>query len=213
MIEVNEEINAVARTVGSRMLPAGQARVVTLSRMYATDLDDLWDACTSPERIPRWFLPVTGELKVGGHYQLEGHAGGTIERCDPPHGFDATWEYGGEVSRIAVRLSAQPDGGTQFHLEHVASVDDERWAEFGPGAVGIGWELSLLGLSQHVRPGPEADKVAGPQAGALWAASEDGKRYLALSSERWATASIAAGTDEAAARAAADRTTAFYTGS
>jgi uncharacterized protein YndB with AHSA1/START domain len=56
--------------------------------------------CTNPERIPRWFLPVSGELKEGGRYQLEGNAGGTITRCDPPHGFDATWEMGSDMSWI-----------------------------------------------------------------------------------------------------------------
>ena len=210
MIDVNEDINAVARTVGTRTLEAGEARVLTVSRTYRTDLDDLWDACTNIERIPRWFLPITGELKVGGHYQFEGNANGTIERCDPPTGFNATWEFGGEVSWIEVRLSAQPDGSTRFLLEHVASVDDERWAEFGPGAVGVGWELGLLGLSQYLEAG--ADAIAGPEAGMAWAGSEDGKRFMALSSAGWGTASIAAGTDEAAARAAAERTTAFYTG-
>ena len=34
-----------------------------------------------------------------------------------------------------------PTGGTRLELEHIAHVDDERWAEFGPGAVGIGWDL------------------------------------------------------------------------
>ncbi|MGH3231659.1 MAG: SRPBCC domain-containing protein, partial [Streptosporangiaceae bacterium] len=92
MIDVTEQISAVRREVGGRMLEAGQARVITVSRSYPAELTDVWDACTSPERIPRWFLPVSGELKEGGRYQLGGNAGGTITRCDPPYGFDATWE-------------------------------------------------------------------------------------------------------------------------
>jgi hypothetical protein len=65
-------------------------------------------------------------------------------------------------------------------------------------------------LAQHLEPG--SDGIAGPEAGMVWAASEDGKRLMALSSQGWGEASIAGGTDEAAARAAAERTTAFYTG-
>jgi hypothetical protein len=42
-------------------------------------------------------------------------------------------------------------------------------------------------------------------------ASEEGRQFMTLSSERWYEASVAAGTDRAAARAAADRTTAAYT--
>ena len=206
-VDVAHEINAVRRTVGSRVLEAGTARTVTLSRTYDADLDEVWDACTNPERIPRWFLPVTGELRLGGRYQLEGNAGGTVERCDPPKGFAATWEYGGEVSWIEVRLSTDPSGGTTFELEHTAAVDDQRWDEFGPGAVGIGWDLGLIGLGLHLESGQAVD----PQEGAAWTVSEQGKRYITLSSERWCAASIAAGTDEAGAKAAADRTTAAYT--
>jgi uncharacterized protein YndB with AHSA1/START domain len=210
VIDVSEQISAIERTIGSRTLPAGEARVMTLGRTYRTGLEDLWNACTDPDRIARWFLPVSGELKVGGHYQLEGNAGGTIERCDPPHGFDATWEYGNEVSWITVRLRAQSGGGTRFELEHVAHVDDERWSEFGPGATGVGWDLSLLGLAQFLEPG--SDGIYGPGAGAAWAEASEGKQFMALSSQAWAEASIAAGTEEAAARSAAERTTAFYTG-
>jgi uncharacterized protein YndB with AHSA1/START domain len=82
------------------------------------------DVCTRPERIPRWFLRVLGDLRVGGYYQLEGNAGGKIERCDPPNGFTATWECGGSVSWIEVRLSVEADGRTRFELNHVGLVDE-----------------------------------------------------------------------------------------
>ena len=81
MIEVAEEISAVRRQVSGRVLEAGEARVITVSRGYPAELADVWDACTNPERIPRWFLPVSGELKEGGRYQLDGNAGGIITRC------------------------------------------------------------------------------------------------------------------------------------
>jgi uncharacterized protein YndB with AHSA1/START domain len=50
---------------------------VTITQVYAAPVEDVWDACTNPARIPRWFLPVSGELRLGGRYQLEGNAGGT----------------------------------------------------------------------------------------------------------------------------------------
>ena len=206
MIDVTQQINAVQRQVGTRVLEAGEARTVTLSQSYDAAVEDVWDACTNPERIPRWFLPITGELKVGGRYQLQGNAGGTIERCDPPTSFAATWEFGGQVSWIEVRLVAEP-GGTRLVLEHIAPVD-ERWAEFGPGAVGIGWDMGLVGLAKHLSSGQSVDRGEG----AAWAASADGRRFMSLSSQRWCDASIAAGTNEAGARAAADRTIAAYTG-
>jgi uncharacterized protein YndB with AHSA1/START domain len=207
MIDVDHQINSAQRQVGSRLLEAGEARTVTIVRTYDADIDDVWDACTNPERIPRWFLPVSGELRLHGRYQLEGNAGGVIERCDPPNGFAATWEYGGEISWIEVRLVGESGGRTRFQLEHIARVEDERWAEFGPGAVGVGWDLGLLGLSMHLDSGEAVD----PAEVAAWTASDDGKRFVTLSSRTWGDASIAAGTDRAAAAAARDRTTAAYT--
>ena len=208
MIDVTEAISAVRREVSGRTLEAGEARVVTLSRSYPAGLADVWDACTSPERIARWFLPVTGELKEGGRYQLAGNAGGTVTRCDPPHGFDATWEMSGDVSWIELRLTAEGDGRTLFRLDHIAHVADERWAQFGPGAVGVGWESGLIGLFLHLTTGRAVD----PAASVEWPASDEGRRFLTASSDGWYAASVAAGTDPADARAAADRTTAFYTG-
>lgn len=209
MTDTTGQISAVERTVGSRTLPAGQARVLTISQTYDAPLADVWDACTTAERIPRWFLPVSGELEVGGRYQLEGNAGGTIERCDPPHSFAATWEYGGEVSGIEVRLTEAGAGRTRFELEHVAHVDDQRWAEFGPGAVGVGWDMGLLGLASHLAA--DGSGVT-PEQAAEWMGSDDARRFIVLSSQRWCEASVAAGTPADEARAAADRTTAAYTG-
>ena len=208
MIDVTQQINAVRRRVGTRVLEAGEARTVTISQTYRAGLEDVWDACTSAERIPRWFLPVSGELKLGGRYQLEGNAGGTIEGCDPPTSFFATWEYGGEVSWIEVRFTAEAADRTRLEIEHIAHVSDERWAEFGPAAVGIGWDMAILGLSLHLSGGPAMD----PAAGMAWAASDEGKSFMTLSGERWCEAHIASGGDEAEARAMSGRAIAAYTG-
>ena len=209
MIDVNHEISSVDRQVGRRTLAAGEARTLTVSRVYDTPPEDLWDACTNPERLPRWFLPVSGDLRPGGRYEFEGNASGTIERCEPPHSLAATWEYGGQTSWIELRLTPEPDGRTRFALEHIAHVDDELWAQFGPGAVGIGWDQAVVALTLHLASGaeaPERETVEG------WQASEDGRQFSRLSSQRWAEASIAAGTDAAEAHEAAARTTDFYSG-
>jgi uncharacterized protein YndB with AHSA1/START domain len=208
MIDVSERVSAVRRQVGTRVLEAGEARVVTISRTYGSPLEDVWDACTNPERIPRWFLPVSGDLRPGGRYELKGNASGTIERCDPPQSFAATWEYGGEVSWIELRLTAEADDRTLLQLEHVAHVDDERWAQYGPGAVGVGWDLGLLGLALHLESGEPVDEDRFQE----WSASDEGKAFIEGSSGRWREASVGAGTDADAAQAAAARTTAFYTG-
>ena len=72
MIDVTEQINASRRRLGRRTLEAGEARTLTITQTYDAPVEDVWDACTNPERIPRWFLPVSGDLRLGGRYQLEG---------------------------------------------------------------------------------------------------------------------------------------------
>ncbi|MGN6868848.1 MAG: SRPBCC family protein [Solirubrobacteraceae bacterium] len=202
-----EHIDAATRRVGSGTLPGGEAQTVTIDRTYDAPLTDVWDACTNPERIPRWFLPVSGELHEGGRYQVQGNAGGLIERCEPPRRFRATWEFGGQVSWIELRLSEAANGGTRLELVHIAHVDD-HWTRFGPGAVGVGWDLALLGLTRHLRTGAAVD----PEAGLAFPASEEGRRFIEASSRGWCEAAIAAGADGAEATAAAERTIAFFTG-
>jgi uncharacterized protein YndB with AHSA1/START domain len=209
VIDVSHEISTVDRHVGKRTLAAGDARTMTVSRVYDTPPEDLWDACTNPERISRWFLPISGELRPGGRFEFQGNASGTIERCEPPHSVDATWEYGGQTSWVELRLTPEPAGGTRFALEHIAHVDDELWAQYGPGAVGIGWDGAIIGLTLHITSKGELPDRAAVEA---WQASEDGRRFTRLTSEQWAQASIAAGTEVAQAREAAARVTDFYTG-
>lgn len=206
-MNVTEQVSAARRTVGTRTLEAGEAKLVTVTRSYPTSADDLWEACTTADRIARWFMPVSGELKVGGHYQLEGNAGGTVERCDPPRSFAATWEYGPEVSWIEVRFVAEGPDRARLELEHVAHVDDERWAQFGPGAVGVGWDLGLLGLALHLESQAARDEAADP----AWLGSDEGRAFVAGASAAWGEANAAAGTPAEAAHAAAGRTTEFYT--
>ena len=207
-IDVDHQNNAVKRTLGTRTIDTGEAHVITISQSYDTDQDDLWDAVTNIERIPRWFLPISGDLTVGGAYQLEGQAGGTILTCDPPKNFTATWEYGGNVSWIDVSVSSDGPDRARLVLEHITDVDDEIWREFGPGGVGMGWDSMLLGLALHLATGESVD----PSFGKQWLGTEDGRRFLALSGEQWYAANVALGVDRAAARALADRCLKAYLG-
>lgn len=166
----------------------------------------LWDALTSADRIRRWFLPVSGDLRVGGRYQLEGNAGGVVERCEEPESFAVTWEFGGTLSWLEVRLL--PDGErTTLELAHQARADPGRWGQFGPGAVGVGWDLALMGLSRHIDSGAPVDQAEA----AAFAASPDGTEFIRMAATGWAEAAVADGDEPGGARQAAARTVAFYT--
>jgi uncharacterized protein YndB with AHSA1/START domain len=197
-------VDAVRREILDTTREGQPARVIVAERRYTAPPVDVWDALTNPDRIPRWLLPISGDLRLGGHYQLEGNAGGTISECDPPRHLAVTWEYGGAVGWVDVHLAGSGDD-TILRLEHVALVADfdDKWDEFGPGAVGVGWDLSLLGLAEHLATG--ADVNPDPTAPA-------GLEFMRRSSDGWCRASIAYGTPPERAEAAAARTTDAYTG-
>ena len=70
-MDVGKMVGAVTRVVGTREIDGRPARVVVAQRRYAGTIDEVWDALTNAERIPRWFLPVSGDLRLGGRYQFQ----------------------------------------------------------------------------------------------------------------------------------------------
>jgi uncharacterized protein YndB with AHSA1/START domain len=198
-------LGAATRSVSSLERDGKPARAVALSRAYDTSAADLWDAICDPERLRRWFLPVSGDLRLGGRYQLQGNAGGTITVCEPPRHLALTWEFGNDVSWVDVRLKDEGEGRARLTLEHVAHVSD-HWAKYGPGAVGVGWDLGLAALVVHIaEPSVKFDETT-------FAGSPAGKSFIRGASDDWARASIEAGEDAEAARTSAQATAAFYTG-
>jgi uncharacterized protein YndB with AHSA1/START domain len=210
MIDIPGEIASIHRETGHGRVPAGEGRTIVLRRTYPAPVEDVWDAVTDPERIGRWFMPVTGDLRLGGKYQLEGNAGGEILECEPPRLLKVTWMFGPAEpgsSEVEVRLAAAPDGGTALELEHSAIVPPEMWGQFGPGAVGVGWDGGLLGLGLHL-----AGEEASIEDRTTWHTTADGKQFYTASSQAWGDAFAAAGATRAEADAAVQATIAFYTG-
>ena len=206
-LDLAAHLRGMTRTVRNLERDGQPAKAVIASCVYDTDPADLWNALTDPKRIPRWFLPVSGDLRLGGRYQFQGNAGGTITECVPNKKIGATWEFGTAVTWVTVTLTPEGDR-TRLELEHVAVVDPNL-PPFGPGAVGVGWELGLAGLALHV----SAPSVAvDPADGAAWPTTPAGKDFVRAASTGWGEADIVAGEDAAKARAGAEMTRQFYTG-
>jgi uncharacterized protein YndB with AHSA1/START domain len=203
MNDLITELERVRRSVGSETAGDGAAHVVELCRVYGAPAEDVWDACTSPDRIARWFVPISGDLRAGGRFQLEGNAGGEITECEPPRRLAVTWEFGGAVSLVTVDLAPTGDGATELRLRHAVG-DDDHWATYGPGAVGVGWDLVLLGLALYLRTGASVDD---PQA---FGSSPQGRAFMRRSATDWGAAHAAAGVAAPTANEAAARTSAAY---
>jgi uncharacterized protein YndB with AHSA1/START domain len=143
MFDLTEELAALERTVDR----AGDAVAVAITRTYPARPDDIWSALTDPEQLPRWFYPVSGDLRPGGTFQLEGNMGGEIRRCEPPHHLEVTFGMPDSVVRVRLRGS---DDATTLELTHTVPL---ALAGSGAGAVyvGPGWDAALLVLGLHLR--------------------------------------------------------------
>ncbi len=217
MVDVNAQIDAVTRGIETKEVDGVLSYVQTLAQAYPSPIDDVWDAVTSSERIPRWFLPISGDLRLGGNYQFEGNAGGEIRRCDPPKhgeaGYTVTWGMGqGEPTILHIRLIEVDAASTRLELENVAAVaslPEGVWEQFGPSATGMGWDSGLLGLALHFAGG--ADGIA-PEEAAAWVMTDEGKSFMRRSADAWAKAHQDDGASPEVAKAAADTTYGMYTG-
>jgi uncharacterized protein YndB with AHSA1/START domain len=193
MIDIVNQIGAIDRQVEKRRVAGGEGIAVVLRRSYDAPIEDVWDAVTDPDRIGRWLMPVSGDLRVGGRFQLEGNAGGEILRCEPPRLLDVT--FGGETSVVELRLAPGGDGETLLELTHTVPID---MAGSGAGSlyVGPGWDGALMGLALHLRGDVTGDPVAA-------ASSPEVQRFSARSVAAWAAAVEGSGTATAPEIAAA----------
>ncbi|MGO2542236.1 MAG: SRPBCC domain-containing protein [Specibacter sp.] len=204
MRDMMKALTDVTRSVRTAQLGHRAAVTVVLQQELSASAGDVWAACTAPERISQWFLPVTGDLRDGGNFALDGNASGDILDCTAPRSFRISWVFGeGPHSELEVRLTATNTDHTLFELDHTVPAGTEMLETYGTGAVGVGWDQALVGLDDFLRGLPTGPVNPLPP--------EVMNPFTAASSRAWADAAIANGTDPEAARAAAARTTAFYT--
>jgi uncharacterized protein YndB with AHSA1/START domain len=131
---------------------------VRVEDVYDTDIDDLWEACTNPERLARWIAKVSGDLRVGGSihavFTSTWTGPGRIDACEKPHHLLLTTEPGasdeaqieawlseeGSRTRLVIEERGLPlerlyfhGAGWQAHLEDLRrSLEGEAAAGTGP---------------------------------------------------------------------------------
>jgi uncharacterized protein YndB with AHSA1/START domain len=156
MIDIQSQIGAIDREVSRREGEAGEEVAVLISRTYDSAITDVWDALTDPDRVKRWFMPLSGDLRPGGNFQLEGNAGGDILDCEPPHRLRVT--FGGPTSLVELRLAPEGEDRTRLELEHTVPIE---MAQSGAGAlyVGPGWDGGFVALDLYLRGEVVGDPV------------------------------------------------------
>ncbi|HEY4459394.1 MAG TPA: SRPBCC family protein [Pseudonocardiaceae bacterium] len=198
-MDIADIINKAHREVTANEPPS-----VLIRREYPTTVEDVWSACTEPDRLSRWFLPVTGELKVGGRYQLEGNAGGEILHCAPPELLHVTWGMGeGPASEVRLKLTQLDAETTSLELEHQRVGDPDFWSKYGPGSVGTGWDLILYGLAADLDGVDLSDRES-------WTRTQEYAEFVRVSTQAWAVAHEKSGASAEAAQSAAEETLRFF---
>jgi uncharacterized protein YndB with AHSA1/START domain len=184
MIDIASHLKAIHREVGSRPTESAEVVCVSLRRSFNSPIGDVWDALTNPERMQRWFLPISGDLRVGGTFQLEGNAGGDVLQCEPPRLLRVT--FGGPTSLVELRLSSAGESETVLELEHTVPIE---MAGSGAGAlyVGPGWDGAFMALGLFLDGVVSDDPVAA-------ANSPQGQEFSRQSVHAWATAIESSGT-------------------
>jgi uncharacterized protein YndB with AHSA1/START domain len=183
VIDIVHQINATHRELGNHPVATGAGRSLLLRRVYDAPIEDVWHACTDPERLSRWLGPIEGDFRLGGRFQLKDNAGGDIVRCEEPTLLAVTWTMGeGMPTEVEVRLATGDGGRTVFELEHSspAEIVDELVRMYGPGGtigVGGGWDLALLGLDLYLN-GIHVDT-------ATWQDTAEAKEFATRSCHAW----------------------------
>ncbi|TQM64100.1 SRPBCC family protein [Humibacillus xanthopallidus] len=139
----------------------GEAVAAVFERHYATSPDDLWQACTDPVRLARWFAPVTGDLRPGGHFTIHFDDADTpvcrVVSCAAPTVL--VWEWPVRDAPTLVTVEVHPDGaGSRLTLRHEGLP-----APQAPGYA-AGWDTYVRSLGAHL------DGSTAPDWDATWSA-------------------------------------------
>ncbi|MDR7254349.1 uncharacterized protein YndB with AHSA1/START domain [Nocardioides sp. BE266] len=138
------------RTLGTLHRLDDQRGAVRVEDVYATDIDDLWQACTDPDRLVRWIADVSGEMAVGGSFTARFTSGwegsGRVDVCERPHRLlVTTWEDESPDQESTIEaILTSVDGGTRLVIEERGMPVDQL------AAYGAGWQVHAEDLASHV---------------------------------------------------------------
>ena len=161
-----------ADDIRSVWMEQGGSATVRVEDVYDTDIDDLWDAVSSPERLARWIATVEGDAVLGGTITASFTSGwsgtGVVEECAPPHRLLVRWDDAPDAL-MAATLSAEGERTRLVIVDRGIPVDEVT----GHTA---GWHAHLEDLAAHLDGRQPGDW------GARW--EELRPRYADLGPER-----------------------------
>ena len=190
-----DQIGAVQRGLGSLEHRGKPARALTAERTYGATATDVWDALTNPERLPRWFLPVEGDLRLGWPVPAQGQRGWHDRALRPA----------ARARRVlGVRRRHQLGRGRPERVRRRHHAGAAPHAADAPTSTGSATGQAPSGSAGTSRCSGCAPRGGGetvdPAAFEAWRQSDDGRDFMTRSSDAWRDADVAGGTDPADAR-------------
>jgi uncharacterized protein YndB with AHSA1/START domain len=150
-----EDVTKTRHELYRRQIAAGEARCAVFRRTYDAPIEDVWDACTDPQRLRRWYAPVVGDLRVGGTFTQGDFGSGRILHCEAPRLLTVALGGGDPApDEIELRLRAAADGTTVLEFEHATTIDTHEIGGQVFDAVycmGGGYGPRLVTLDRHLR--------------------------------------------------------------
>ena len=127
---------------------------VRVEDIYDTGIDDLWAACTRPERLARWIAQVSGDVEVGATVQAvfsSTWAGpARIDVCEAPHHLVVAMEPGSDDETVLEAWLTAEGARTRLVVEErglpVAQLHFH----------GAGWQVHLEDLGRALASGSTA---------------------------------------------------------
>jgi uncharacterized protein YndB with AHSA1/START domain len=122
---------------------------VRVEDVFDTDIDDLWDACTKPERLVRWIADVSGDLRVGGEFTArftsEWEGTGRVEACEPPRRLQVVTRETGTTDDHVIEAWLTPDGDRTILIIEERDIPTEQLAPYGAG-----WQIHVEDLAGYL---------------------------------------------------------------
>ena len=122
--------------------------LVRMQDRYDTDIDDLWSAVTTPERLARWIADVAGDLHVGGMFHAHFTSGwdgpGRVDVCAAPHRLQLTMSPGTKQETVIEALLSM-DGDRTLLV-----VEERGLPRAALAAHGAGWHAHVEDLAAHL---------------------------------------------------------------
>lgn len=123
-------------TIGTMRALDDKVGAVRVEDVYDTDIDDLWNACTTPERLARWIGDVAGDLRQGGQFHATltstWDGPGRIELCESPRHLLLTFEPDSE-DRTEVEAWLSEDGARTRLVVEERGLPRDKLHFYGAG--------------------------------------------------------------------------------